>query len=150
MIAGKKRGYLYVRLRITRAFLADGISRRKERINQKNTGVITALLFSRWRVIGQGGREGGRRAKGSRGSTWNGHVSAADENASVKLVQTRANWFGFADGGRDEKREIVALRGVVVQPSRGDRGNDTRAWTTVEIDNRGRKKKVVVLDELCI
>lgn len=42
------------------------------------------------------------------------------------------------------------LRGVVVQPSRGDRGNDTRAWTTVEIDNRGRKKKVVVLDELCI
>lgn len=97
MIAGKKRGYLYVRLRITRAFLADGISRRKERINQKNTGVITALLFSRWRVIGQGGREGGRRAKGSRGSTWNGHVSTADENASVKLVQTRANWFGFAE-----------------------------------------------------
>lgn len=51
---------------------------------------------------------------------------------------------------RDEKREIVALRGIVVQLSRGDRGNDTRAWTTVEIDNRGRKKKVVVLDELCI
>lgn len=99
MIAGKKRGYLYVRLRITRAFLADGISRRKERINQKNTGVITALLFSRWRVIGRGGRKGGRREEGE--GIQRQHVKRARISRGWKRVcQTRAN-----------SRQLVRFRG---------------------------------------
>lgn len=112
------------------------LERRKERINQKNTGVITALLFSRWRVIGQGGREGegGRDPEAARETA---RISRGRNGLSnsCKLAPTGSV------RGRDEKWEIV-VRGdrasVVIELSRGDRGNDTSVerWKLIIVEEK--------------
>lgn len=111
------RGYLYVRLR-------EGIPRRwdlsqAERANyQKNRAVITALLFSRWRVIGRGI-----------------HVKQPCQPRMKRFVK-----LVFVDA----KKNVENRNGVVCSVNYHQmemRGSFERGGEpVVEIDNRGKKK----------